>query len=58
MVKDESKENAASNFTPIRCPPLMWKQLTGTVAEEIYEFLDVKGVDGVPMIYRSLTGRC
>ena len=29
-VKDRSKGNAASNFRPISCLPLMWKLLTGS----------------------------
>ena len=39
--KDSSKRNAVDNYRPISCFPLMWKFMTGTVAESIYNFLDV-----------------
>ena len=39
--KDPSKGNAVDNYRPILCLPLMWKLMTGTIAERIYNFLDV-----------------
>ena len=39
--KDPSKGNAVDNYRPISGLPLMWKLMTGTVAESIYNFLDV-----------------
>ena len=35
------KGNAAANYRPISCLPLMWQLMTGTIAENIYNFLDV-----------------
>ena len=39
--KDPSKGNAVDNYRPISCLPLMWKLMAGTIAESIYNFLDV-----------------
>ena len=39
--KDPSKGNAVDNYRPTSCLPLIWKLMTGTVAESIYNFLDV-----------------
>ena len=39
--KDPSKGNAINNYRPTLCLPLMWKLMTGTIAESIYSFLDV-----------------
>ena len=38
--KEKEKGKAASNYRPITCLPLVWKLLTGVIAEEIYGFLD------------------
>ena len=38
--KDHSKGNAVDNYRPISCLPLMWKLLTGVIAESIYEYLE------------------
>ena len=40
MQKDKEKGKAASNYRPITCLPLVWKLLTGVIAEENYGFLD------------------
>ena len=40
LQKDESKGNVASNYRPITCLPLMWKLLTGVIADHIYAHLD------------------
>ena len=39
-AKRQKKSKAACNYRPITCLPLVWKLLTGVVAEEIYEFLN------------------
>ena len=38
--KDHSKGNAVDNYRPISCLPLMWKLLTGVIAESMYEYLE------------------
>ena len=40
LQKDESKGNAASNYRPITCLPLMRNLLTGVIADQIYAHLD------------------
>ena len=40
LQKDKSKGNVASNYRPITCLPLMWKLLTGAIADQIYAHLD------------------
>ena len=40
LQKDKSKGNVASNYRPTTCLPLMWKLLTGVVADQIYATLD------------------
>ena len=37
--KDPSKGNAVDNYRPIFCFPLMWKLMTGSIAENVYNFL-------------------
>ena len=65
IQKDKSKSNVASNYRPITCLPLVWKLMTGILAEEIYGFLSTgiglpeeqKGCSKTleePMIYFSL----
>ena len=39
--KDPIKGNADDNYRPISRLPLMWKLMTGTIAESIYSFLHV-----------------
>ena len=36
LQKDKSKVNVASNYRAITCSPLMWKLLTGVIADQIY----------------------
>ena len=36
--KDPGKGNAAGNYRPISSLPLLWKLMTGTIAESIYNF--------------------
>ena len=40
LQKDKSKGNVASNYRPITCLSLMWKFLTGVIADQIYAHLD------------------
>ena len=40
LQKDKSKGNVASNYRPITSLPLMWKLLTGIIADQIYAHLD------------------
>ena len=42
LQKDKSKDNIASNYRPITCLPLMWKLLTGVIADQIYAHLDLE----------------
>ena len=44
LQKDKSKRNVASNYRPITCLPLMWKLLTGVIADQIYTHLDQEKV--------------
>ena len=39
-VKELEKGNAVANFRPITCLPLLWKLLTGILAQELYEHLE------------------
>ena len=43
-VKEVEKGNLVSNFRPITCLPLMWKLLTGILAEEMYGYLETKNI--------------
>ena len=40
LQKDKSKGIVASNYKPITCLPLIWKLLTGLIADQIYTHLD------------------
>ena len=40
LQKDKSKGNVISNYRPITCLPLIWKLLTGVIADQIYVHLD------------------
>ena len=40
LQKDQSKGNVASNYRPIISLPLMWKLLTGVIADQIDAHLD------------------
>ena len=69
LRKDKSKGNVAINYRPITCLPLMWKLLTGVIADQIYAHLDHKkllpeeqkgcrkasrGTNGFLYIYRAV----
>ena len=36
----KSKGNVTSSYRPITCLPIMWKLLTGVIADQIYAHLD------------------
>ena len=40
LLKDKSKGNIPSNYRPKTCLPLMWKFLSGVIADQIYGNLD------------------
>ena len=40
LQKDKSKGNIGSNYRPITCLPLMWKLLSGVIADQIYGHLE------------------
>ena len=40
LQKDKSKVNVVSNHRPITCLPLMWKLLTGLIADHMYAHLN------------------
>ena len=42
LQKDKSKGDIASNYRPITCLPLVWKLMTGEIADQIYGHLDQK----------------
>ena len=44
IMKDKTKGNINSNYRPITCLPLMWKILTGIIADEIYSHLDTNRI--------------
>ena len=37
---DPRKGNAVENYRPITCLPLLWKLLTGVIAEEKHDYLE------------------
>ena len=37
---DPKKDNAVENYRPITCLQLMWKLLTGVIAEDMYDYLE------------------
>ena len=38
--KETQKGNTGDNYRPITCLPLIWKLLTGVIAEEMYNYLE------------------
>ena len=42
IVKDKDQGSLVTNFRPITCLPLMWKLLTGILADEMYNYLEEK----------------
>ena len=39
--KDPNKGNAVDNYRPVLCLSFMWKLMTGSIAESIYNIFDV-----------------
>ena len=39
-LKDPERGNAVDNYRPITCLPLMWKLLTGMIADNLYGYLE------------------
>ena len=44
IQRDSDKGNAANNYCPMECPPLMWKLLTSILVEKVYGRLCEKNV--------------
>ena len=44
VMKDKDKGGQVTNFRPITCLPLVWKLLTGIIAEELYGHLEKEGL--------------
>ena len=42
IVKNKELGSIATNFRPITCLPLIWKLLTGILADELYQHLESK----------------
>ena len=40
IMKDIKKGNVASNYRPITCLPMMYKLLTGIIAEDLYSHIE------------------
>ena len=40
--KEPRKGNAVENYRPITCLPLMWKLMTGIIADQMYDYLERK----------------
>ena len=38
--KDPRKDNTVEIYHPVTCIPLIWKLLTGVIAEEMYDYLE------------------
>ena len=44
IMKDKNKGIVASNFRQISCLPLMWKMVTGMIADNLYNYLEDSGL--------------
>ena len=42
IVKNKKLGSITTNFRPITCLPLIWKLLTGILADELYQHLESK----------------
>ena len=40
LQTEKSEGNITSNYRPLTCLPLMWKLLSGVIADQIYGHLD------------------
>ena len=46
IMKDKTKGTTPGNYRPITCLPVLWKLLTSTIADTMYEHLDANEVIG------------
>ena len=44
IQKDKKQGNAAKNYRLITCLPILWKLLTGVIANELYEYLESNSI--------------
>ena len=44
IQKDKDKGRDVSNYRPITCLPLMWKLLTGVIADQMYNYLETNNL--------------
>ena len=44
IQKDKDKGRDVSNYGPITCLPLMWKSLTGIIADQVHNYLDTNNL--------------
>jgi len=44
IIKDTALGNRVTNYRPITCLPLMWKLLTGTIYEHLYQHLEENNI--------------
>ena len=44
IQKDKKQGNTANNYRPITCLPILWKLLTGVIANELYEYLESNSI--------------
>ena len=42
--KDPAKGSAIDNYRPLSCLPLMWKLMTGMLAEKMYSYLERQNI--------------
>ena len=42
--EDQREGKTAANYCPITCLPQMWKLPTGSIAEGVYEYLEIEEV--------------
>ncbi len=40
VLCQKDRRKGKENYRPITCLPLMWKLMTGTIADEMYEYLE------------------
>ena len=40
LCQKDPRKGTVENYCPVTCLPLMWKLLTGVIAEEMYDYLE------------------
>ena len=40
IKKDKKQGNTPNSYRPITCPPILWKLLTGIIANDLCEYLE------------------